>query len=181
MKSVNLHYSGSPGIQVSPYVTKPLQSGRICRGNGCKDLSVFVGSRLIGRSHVGSSLLWDSIKKKKKPWFCCLHRSPCARKVIQRIVGQKNVRCLAFISKIRVKFRFKCIFSRLFRGPNATRARVNWSVLDYLPMLRFGLCPISPDSALSEIVSLVLNLCFLLLIIEKSSQESNYFFFTSNY
>ena len=39
------------------------------------------------------------------PWFCCLHRSPCAGKVIQRIVGQKNVQCPAFISKIRAKSR----------------------------------------------------------------------------
>ena len=40
-----------------------LQSGRICGGNCCKDLSAFVGSWLIGRLHVGSSLLWDSIRK----------------------------------------------------------------------------------------------------------------------
>ena len=54
-----LHYSGSTGIQVLPYVTKC----RICRKNSCKDLSPFVGSRLIGGSRVGSSSLWDSIRK----------------------------------------------------------------------------------------------------------------------
>ena len=59
MRSVNLHYSGSTGIQVLPYVTK----WQDMRGNSCKDLSAFVGSRLIGRSRVGSSLLWDSIRK----------------------------------------------------------------------------------------------------------------------
>ena len=93
------------------------------------------------RSRVGSSGLWDSIRKK--PRFCCLHRSPCEGKVIQRIVEQKNVRCPAFISKMWAKFRFKRIFGRLVRDPHAMRARVNWSVLDYLPMTHFELCPTS--------------------------------------
>ena len=42
-----------------------------------------------------------------------------------------------------MKFRFKRIFGRLVRDPNAMRARVNWSTLDYLPMVHFGPCPTS--------------------------------------
>ena len=83
------------------------------------------------------------------PWFC-LHRSPCTGKVIQRIVGQKNVQCQAFISKIRPKSRFKRDFGRLVRDPNATRARVNWRAFDYLPMLHFGPCPTSSGWGLTR-------------------------------
>ena len=60
-------------------------------------------------------------------------------------MGEKNVQCPAFISKIRAKSRFKRDFGRLVRDPNATRARVNWSPFYYLPMLHFGPCPTSSD------------------------------------
>ena len=92
------------------------------------------------RSRVGSSLLWDSIRKS--PILLS-----CEGKVIQqRIVEQKNVWCPAFLLKMWAKFRFKCIFGRLIRDPHAMRARVNWSALEYLPMTHFELCPTSSGS-----------------------------------
>ena len=89
-----------------------------------------------------------------QPWFCCLHWSPCVGKVIQRIVGQENVQCPAFILKIwAILFRFKRIFGHLVRDPNTARAHVNWSTLDYLPMVHFGMCPTSSEACPRRIVS----------------------------
>ena len=52
------------------------KSGRICRGNSCKDLSTFW--RILIDQSIACGLIFTLGLDQKKPRFCRLYRSPCA-------------------------------------------------------------------------------------------------------